>query len=192
MYHLVTEWVTLPASFTCPALDQVLALLSTRNAPWNRLCFHVKLLEGVGGSLTPGPGPGGTRTCIGSARRTQHPSMVYGPDPVTRESVPAEPGGGRSCRATWPSPKREIARGGRGVKEIFVLPRGCNTDLGEGSAPSPPSRNVNTWKNSPGFTWKKFNGVNKHSRKSPLIQKAVGWQAEPRGLCLPRSILKTF
>lgn len=78
------------------------------------------------------------------------------------------------------------------VKEIFVLLCGRCTDRVEGSASSPPSRNVNTWKNSPGFTWKKFNGVNKRSRKSPLIQKAVGWRAEPGGLCLPRSILKTF
>lgn len=60
MHHLVTEWVTLPASFTCPAPDQVLALLSTWSAPWNRLCFHAKLLEGVGGSLALGPRPGGT------------------------------------------------------------------------------------------------------------------------------------
>lgn len=105
--------------------------------------------------------------------------------------MPAEPGG-RSCRVPPQAPKIEISRGGRAVKEIFVLYRGCNTDLVEGSAPSPPSRNVNTWKNSPGFTWKKFNGVNKRSRKSPLIQKAVGLHAEPRGLCLPRSFLKTF
>lgn len=106
MHHLVIEWVTLPTSFTCPALDQVLALLTNWSSPRNRLGVHIKLPEGVGGSLALGPGPGGTRTRIGSTRRTQHPSMMYGPDPVARDSVPAEPRG-RSCRATSVPPKEK-------------------------------------------------------------------------------------
>lgn len=75
MHHLVTEWVTLPASFTCPALDPVLALLST----WSSLlgiCFPVKqteLLEGAGRSLALGSEPGGTRT---DWKHEGHPSIL--------------------------------------------------------------------------------------------------------------------
>lgn len=175
------------ASFTCPALDRVLALLSPCSSLGIDSASFFKGTELLGAgeterSLALGPGPDGIRT---NWKYEMHPKSFQGVRPRSdcdpMAPMPAVSRGRlQSFRATQGGPpNRALQRRSCGERDLCVAL--CYTDLVEGSASSPPSRNVNTWKNSPGFTWKKFNGVNKRSRKSPLIQKAVGWRAEPGG-----------
>lgn len=52
--------------------------------------------------------------------------------------------------------KTEISGGGDTVKKVLCISLQRGIDLIQGSTRSPPSKNLNTWENSPGFTFEEI------------------------------------